>query len=65
MVSQANVGAKTSVKALLMGGAALTVMSLIGVRMVQGQSVPPESGLSQIFFFSPVAATDGVKTPTT
>lgn len=51
MVSQANVGAKTSVKAMWMGGAVLAVMSLIGVRMVQGQSVPPESGLSQIPLF--------------
>ena len=39
------------VKALIIGGIAAGGLALFGVRIVQGQSVPPESGLSQTPLF--------------
>ena len=39
------------VKALIVGGIAASGLALFGVRIVQGQSVPPESGLSQTPLF--------------
>ena len=39
------------VKALIIGGIAAGGLALFGAKIVQGQSVPPESGLSQTPLF--------------